>query len=351
MEFSRELLFFFSALGAFNGVIIGLYFLLFAKPKVASNYFLGALLLALSIRIGKSVFLHFNPNLAGGFLQFGMSACLFIGPSLYFYLKAVTKPKSSLSDWKYHYVPLFAIILAIDLSYPWYEFRKLWYYVFYSIYAVWFIYLVLSGWIIRTSIVGLFTKRRLSYMEVWVVSIFIGNLLIWIAYNTTSYTSYITGALSFSFILYLLILLLVLTRKKDPGFLGRQIKYQNKKISNEEARQLQEQIDQLMVNQGLFKDANLKLSSLASELNIQPHRLSQLINDNLEKNFTLFLNEYRIEHAKGLIVSDSHLKLESIGYECGFNSKSTFYTAFKKITGMTPAKYKGAATNSQSPKL
>ena len=66
MMISRELLFFFSALGAFNGVVIGLYFLLVAKPKTASNYFLGILLLALSIRIGKSVFLYFNDDLAGG---------------------------------------------------------------------------------------------------------------------------------------------------------------------------------------------------------------------------------------------------------------------------------------------
>ena len=57
-------------------------------------------------------------------------------------------------------------------------------------------------------------------------------------------------------------------------------------------------------------------------------------------NFTIFVNEYRINQAKELIVTDKHLKLESIGYACGFNSKSTFYSAFKKITGMTPAQFK-----------
>ncbi|MEM9858038.1 MAG: AraC family transcriptional regulator, partial [Bacteroidota bacterium] len=82
MELSRELLFFFSALGAFNGLVIGLYFLLVAKPRAASNYFLGLLLLALSIRIGKSVIYYFNPDLAGIYLQLGISGCLFIGPSL-----------------------------------------------------------------------------------------------------------------------------------------------------------------------------------------------------------------------------------------------------------------------------
>lgn len=344
MEFSRELLFFFSALGAFNGVVIGCYFLLVAKPKTAANYFLGVLLLALSIRIGKSVFLYFNDNLAGGFLQFGMSACLFVGPSLYFYLRSVTKPERSSADWKYHFFPLLIIILAIDFRYPWYEYRVLWYYTFYAIYAVWLFYLVLSGLVIRSSIKKLLEGTRLTYMEVWVVSIFVGNLLIWIAYNTTSYTSYIAGALSFSFIFYLLILLLAFTRKQDPSFMSRQIKYGNKKIEDEEAQMLHDRLHQLMTERQLYKDANLKLAEMAGKLNILPHRLSQLINDNLGKNFTLFVNEYRIDHAKELISSDSHFKLESIGYECGFNSKSTFYSTFKRITGMTPAQFKEEAT-------
>ncbi|MEO1255785.1 MAG: helix-turn-helix domain-containing protein [Bacteroidota bacterium] len=340
MEFSRELLFFFSALGAFNGLVIGIYFLLFAKPKIVSNYFLGVLLIALSIRIGKSVFLYFSPHLAGGFIQFGMSACLFIGPSLYFYLRSVTRPEKSCKDWKYHYLPLLIIIVTIDFLFPWYEYRRVWFYTFYSIYAVWLIYLISAGWQIRKSISKVLKKGKLSSMEVWVNSIFIGNLLIWIAYNTVSYTSYIVGALSFSFIFYLLILLLIFTRKKDPSFMSRQVKYGNRKIEEHEAKELYDQIHQLMLEEELYKNANLKLSDFAERLHVLPHRLSQLINDNLEKNFTSFVNEYRIDRAKQVITNDTHLKLESIGYECGFNSKSTFYSSFKKVTGMTPADFK-----------
>ena len=340
MQFSRELLFFFSALGAFNGIVIGLYFLLFAKPKHRSNYFLGILLLALSIRIGKSVFFYFNSDLAGIYLQFGMSACLFIGPSIYFYLKSVSNPDKQL-NWKLHYFPLLIAIVTIDILFPWYEHYELWRIFFNSIYLIWFSYLAISGWVIRSTFRKLFTRSaRLSYLEIWIISIYTGNLLIWIAYNTTSYTSYIVGALSFSFIFYILILLLVFTRKKDPGFLSQNIKYGNKKIDEDEAGKLYQRLDELMKTEHLFKDANLKLSDLAQRLNILPHYLSQLINDNLGKNFTIFLNEYRIEESKLLIKNSPHLKLESVGYECGFNSKSTFYSAFKKITGTTPAKFK-----------
>lgn len=341
MEFSRELLFFFSALGAFNGLVIGLYFLFFAKPRHPSNYFLGILLLALSIRIGKSVFLYFNDyHLSGIYLQFGLSACLFIGPSIFFYLKSVIHPEKPL-NWKLHYIPLLVVILAIDIIYPWDLYPHLWRTLFNIIYLIWLIYLILSAMVIRTTLANFFKKSiRLSAMEVWIISIYLGNLLIWIAYNTVSYTSYIVGALSFSFIFYLLILLLIFTRKKDPGFLNKHVKYGNKKIEETEASQLNAQLNALMKSEQLYKDANLKLSDVAKKLNILPHYLSQFINDNLEKNFTIYLNEFRIEKAKELIQSDTHLKLESIGYECGFNSKSTFYTAFKKIAGTTPAKFK-----------
>lgn len=339
MEFGRELLFFFSALGAFNGLVIGVYFLLFAKPKHPSNYFLGILLLALSIRIGKSVFFYFY-ELDAIFLQFGLSACLFVGPSLYFYFRSVVQPDRPL-NWKRHFIPLLILIIGIGILYPWSLRPDLWIYFFDSIYFIWLVYLIFSGVVIRKSLASILKKNiKLSMMEIWVVSIYIGNVIIWIAYNTTNYTSYIVGALSFSFIFYLLILLLVFSRKKDPGFLNKQIKYGNKKIDSEEAEKLNQQLHELMVSQLMFKNANLKLSQVAQKLNVLPHYLSQFINDNLNKNFTIFLNGYRIEEAKKLILSHSHLKLESIGYECGFNSKSTFYTAFKKSTGTTPAKFK-----------
>ena len=99
-------------------------------------------------------------------------------------------------------------------------------------------------------------------------------------------------------------------------------------------------MNDLLEKEKIYTDADLKLSDVASRMNILPHTLSQLLNDNLGKSFTSLINEYRVQEAKNLIQSNTHLKLESVGYDCGFNSKSTFYSAFKKIAGTTPAKYK-----------
>ena len=89
----------------------------------------------------------------------------------------------------------------------------------------------------------------------------------------------------------------------------------------------------------LFKNPNLTLAQLAKEINVRPHLLSQLLNDNLNKSFSQFINEYRIEEAIMLLDRGSHLKMEFIAEKSGFNSNSTFYAAFKKFTGTTPAKY------------
>ena len=90
----------------------------------------------------------------------------------------------------------------------------------------------------------------------------------------------------------------------------------------------------------LYKNSNLKLSDLAETLKLSSHHLSQLLNDNEGKNFARYVNEFRIVEAQRMITSNSKLTLEAIGYECGFNSKSTFFTTFKAITGKTPSEYK-----------
>lgn len=87
---------------------------------------------------------------------------------------------------------------------------------------------------------------------------------------------------------------------------------------------------------------NLTLQNLANALNMPSYKLSELINSRLQKNFFTLINEMRVEEAKQRIVSNqySHLTLSAIGFDSGFNSKSTFHDLFKKYTGITPAQYK-----------
>jgi len=165
------------------------------------------------------------------------------------------------------------------------------------------------------------------------------HLVCLLAYYFSSYTSYIVGALSFSFILYLMVVLFFFHKKKDVLLFKQVPKYGDKKITDMEAHLLFQRLTNLMSEKELYKNPNLKLPDVAKQLNILPHRLSQLLNDNAKKKFTQYINEYRVKAAKKALLTNSTYSLESIGYDCGFNSKSTFYAAFKKMTGTTPAKF------------
>jgi len=346
MDLEQQLLFLFSALGAFNGFFLSIYFAFFSKKKLISNYFLAALLLMLSIRIIKSVFFYFNPNLSEVFIQIGLSACVLIGPFLYLYSKAIVQHNKINSSWMFHVIPAILIVTILGLVYPYWSYKRLWSgTIVRLIYLQWLIYIVITGICLKDVLKKLVSKNvKIKDLEIWMISIFVGVTIIWIGYNIGSYTSYIVGAFSFSFVFYLLVLFWVFRRKKNFLFFEEHIKYANKKIHDSEAESLQKRLDDIIVEKELFKNSNLKLNDVAGQLNIVPHYLSQFLNDNLNKSFSVFINEYRIEEAKRLLLNPNNkYTTEAIGYECGFNSKSTFFTTFKKITGVTPTKFKNNA--------
>lgn len=93
-----------------------------------------------------------------------------------------------------------------------------------------------------------------------------------------------------------------------------------------------------------FLEPTFSLENLSDELKISTSSLSQLINQKSGCTFPDYINQMRIEKAKKDLI-DSEYKnytIVAIGLECGFNSKSTFYAAFKKATGSTPSDFRKA---------
>ncbi|MCP4216779.1 MAG: helix-turn-helix domain-containing protein [bacterium] len=92
----------------------------------------------------------------------------------------------------------------------------------------------------------------------------------------------------------------------------------------------------------IYRDPNVSLKTLSSQLMISPRTLSQVINEQLKRNFFDLINQYRIEEAQMLLTEPGagDRSILDIGYEVGFNSKSAFNRAFKKITQMTPSQYR-----------
>ncbi len=350
MSFGDKVLFFFSALGAFNGVILSIYFFFFTAKKHLSNYLLGALLLVLSIRIGKSVVYFFDYSLPKLYLQIGLTACFFIGPFLYFFLKSEIRQIRTLpKSWMGQIAFWLLTIIAVGAAYPYERFPSVWrHYIIPLIYLQWGIYIAFSVFLLLPLLKKIPRKEELKTFEKWVLAIFGGVLIlftsyVWAILNITK-GSYILGALYFSIIIYGIVFILLYRKKTNDLSSFSAQKYVDKKLDHEEAQLIIDKLNRVMREKELFKNPDLKVNDLAKEINISGHELSQLLNDNMEKNFSLFVNEYRINEACKLLSENMHLTVDAIGDEVGFNSKSTFFAAFKKIKGLTPGAYHRSTT-------
>ncbi|HTU64739.1 MAG TPA: helix-turn-helix domain-containing protein [Steroidobacteraceae bacterium] len=102
-------------------------------------------------------------------------------------------------------------------------------------------------------------------------------------------------------------------------------------------------LNDLMTTQKLYVNEALSLSSLAAELGISGHQLSELVNARLKMGFSRYVRERRVEAAKQLLVSAPSQSILSVSLDTGFRSQSSFYAAFKEITGQSPGDFREAA--------
>ena len=102
-----------------------------------------------------------------------------------------------------------------------------------------------------------------------------------------------------------------------------------------------------ILKEELFLNSKLSLSVLADRFNVSESYLSKLINQNSEKNYSDFINELRVEYAKKILSNKDYANytITALGLESGFNTKTSFYNAFKKNTGKTPNEYKKLVQN------
>ena len=100
-------------------------------------------------------------------------------------------------------------------------------------------------------------------------------------------------------------------------------------------------IEQELLSNSYFLSPNISLKKLAEKLNVSPNSLSKTINSEFGLNFNDFINKKRVDVAKKRLLSSDYgqFTIEGIGNSVGFNSKSAFYTAFKKFVGISPSVY------------
>ena len=122
----------------------------------------------------------------------------------------------------------------------------------------------------------------------------------------------------------------------------RGLKYRSSKLSATSAKEYMEKIEKVIKEESLYKTPEFSIKDLAKITGINQSYLSQCINGSLHLSFTDYINRFRVDLAKQVLLNPRYNKytVDAIAEEVGFNSKSSYYRAFKKITNQTPAQYR-----------
>ncbi len=352
----------FSLLSLFATVLF-IFQLYLSKKKNKTNKYFSFYLISISIIIFFFFILDLEyKNFAMGLLPIFTSATLLIGPLLWFYVRSVVGG-GKMRIFNHLFIPIafgalsfiFLILIYIDFNNDFTGFlSQLLTYL--TIGALTVVFIFQNGYYVikclklykrhlnRVGEVFSYTEKvNLNWLKlivygylVFVLCLILSNVLddIWsdILFNTIllAYIIYSgNNALNY-----------------DPVFDADVAKH--KSVSENEIdiksdffEKLKKQLAEVMIDERLFLDDSLTIHSLASELNTNSKYLSQLINTGFNKSFVVYVNEFRVEEAKLLLLNDlnKNLTIEAIGYEAGFKSKSAFNSAFKKYAGETPSSF------------
>ncbi|HOV08151.1 MAG TPA: helix-turn-helix domain-containing protein [Spirochaetota bacterium] len=128
------------------------------------------------------------------------------------------------------------------------------------------------------------------------------------------------------------------------------VSYVNSYIKGLDSDRVIANLYSLMREEKAFADEDISLKKLADELDITTHQLSQILNEKIKKNFNTFINEFRVEEAKTLLIEEPDRSILSISLAVGFNSYTTFCTTFSKYTGESPSNYRKRFLKGHLPK-
>lgn len=331
------------SIGVIISLLFGIFLLVSRTEQHKANFFLSMYLLAFSLRIGKSLFYNYfpiDPVIRNVFL----GVLLAIGPSLWLYVFLRKHPQHQLAGKTYvwQYLPMFLFIalcwiIPNDRS----AFARI---VHHALIAHIFIYAAYTLYWLRKS-----DKKSISHRErkidSWLrffvtATITVVSIYFFIMQNIIPY--YMGMAFLFSAV----IIAFSIWWLQNP-FLFRieAEKYGQSTLEQDEIAELSGRLKQLMTSDKLYLDPDLSIGKLSTKMGVSSKRLSQVINQSENMNYSKFITNYRVSEAKKRLVADKyrHLKISAIAYDSGFNSLSSFNAAFKSVTSTTAVQYRNAA--------
>ena len=367
--------------------------LLVLRVKQQQAYFpLVIFFTGLVIILSKPLVAGVSPVMELYVLVFSLPALLVLPPSFWCYVEGLTHTK----QWRFHQghlkhfvlplcgllVSLVTLILPTDLvravltngETALSTANSVMRYFIYGLLISTFI--LILAWLVQSSYYVFAVFRRLSTYRQQLKQVFasteakefywISWLLIaigctWLLLATYLFVDNLVGSLAFSFepfkilVLAMIWTIAVWALRHKPGFqeiyhedteaivfdvdTSTQAKYQHSALTEQQATDIAYRVNALMTDKKVYLDANISLQKLALLVNTTPNYLSQTLNEQLNTSFFDYVNKHRIEAAGEQLIGGDKSVLD-IAMDVGFNSKSSFYTAFKKTNNTTPTAYR-----------
>lgn len=152
------------------------------------------------------------------------------------------------------------------------------------------------------------------------------------------YLSY-SNAISLAMML-IVAALLIFPELLSDIMLITEIAYAKSKLQGVDTPRKLAELNELMINGKHYENEDLSLTAVAELLELSSHQLSELINTHHDCGFPKFIRQHRVSAAKKLLLSQPDASVLSVSMMTGFKSQSNFYTAFKELTGQSPANYR-----------
>lgn len=326
-----------SSVGVILGVFLGMFLLLKKSNRFISNLFLAIYILVFSLRMIKSLFYGYysiNETIHYIFLI----SVLLIGPSLWCYTKLIRGNFIKKKTYYLHFVPFIVLIgVSWSISYSGRSIFHLLLFVHGLIYSLVVLYTLLNFKSTQKENTLQWTKLNhwLFLLTFVAMAMFSNSILIF--FDVLPF--YPSSAFLYSFCM---VVLLIYGLKNLWIFEPQKVKYANSNLDEQAIKVYYQKLKEIMERDKVYLDTELTLSKLSKLVGISSKQLSQIINQTKRANYSQYIMRYRVNEAKKLLKDPEYrdYKISTIAYDSGFNSISSFNTAFKKITNTTAAQYR-----------
>lgn len=350
----NTILIFISAIASIHSLLLSIYFFTRKLTKQKEHLIFSFILLLFSLLIINNTFSSTDELLTNYGKAFYISKhlALIIIPLVYMYIKVIlTDQMYKLKDYVRHFAlfivttPILLIVLTFikdfDINFSNLRFVSGFLILFQNIYYFDRIYRLIKK-----------EKGNKSLIEKikWSKALLIGFLFIWMIqfcsfvlidiYREYYICPYTIGMyfITVFVIIYVIVFFLIETKK----IASHKPKYKDSYLSDIQAQSILKQIHKHFDDKQPFLDNEFSISKLSEEFKIPVKQISQVINSLTQGNFNDFVNAYRLEESKRLLleVPKEKLTVSEIYFIVGFNSRSTFYELFKKKYGHTPSEFR-----------